>query len=275
MPFPGEPVRTLNFSKKRKPSHASRTVEWIYGINPVLEALKARRGIKTLYVSSGRHEKVLQITREAEIGGIPVEISEPAFFDNHFPKGHQGVAARVLQKAYESLDALLTMPLQRKEVPLFVALDGIEDPRNFGAILRSADASGVHGVIIQTHRSAGFGPEVSKASAGAAEYVPVSVVPNIKYAVHRMKEEGITVIGAETATGAPLWEADLTVPLCLVIGSEGRGIRKILREHCDVLVSIPMRGEIGSLNVSVAAGVTLFEIMRQRFTKKENYQPIS
>ncbi|HXX57974.1 MAG TPA: 23S rRNA (guanosine(2251)-2'-O)-methyltransferase RlmB [Thermodesulfovibrionales bacterium] len=267
-------MQTPKFNRRRKPVSASGSGEWIYGINPVLEALKARRDIKALFISAGRHEKVGEIRKEAEKGGIPVESAEAGFFDKNFPKGHQGVAARVLQKAYAMLDDILAMPSERNEKALFVALDGIEDPRNFGAILRSADASGVHGVIIQSYRSAGIGPEASKASAGAMEYVPVSVVPNIKYAVQRMREEGITVVGTDALAPIPLWETDLTVPLCVVIGSEGRGMRKILREYCDVLVKIPMTGEIGSLNVSVATGILLFEVMRQRFTQKKNYQEV-
>lgn len=243
---------------------------WLYGINPVVEALRAGRNIKKLHLSSGRHEKVAEIRREAEMRGIPIEVGDRAFFDARFPKGHQGVAARVLEKNYADPDDLLRIPFRANEIPLFLVLDGIEDPRNFGAILRSADAAGVHGVIIQSRRSARLSPEVSKSSAGAIEHVAVSMVPNIKHAIRLMKEEGISVVGIEADAATSLWETDLTAPLCLVVGSEGRGMRKTVREYCDTVVSLPMRGKVNSLNVSVATGIMLFEIVRQRLTKKRN-----
>jgi 23S rRNA (guanosine2251-2'-O)-methyltransferase len=245
--------------------------EWIYGLNPVFEALRAGRNIKTVYVSSGRHEKAGQLRHVAEQRGIPVETPDPTFFDSRFPKGHQGVAARVVQKGYISLDELLAVPEKRNEPALFVILDGIEDPRNFGAILRSSDAAGVHGVVIQSHRSASLGPEVAKTSAGAVEHIPVSMVPNIKHAMREMKEKGIVVVGSEAGDYPALWEADLTVPLALVIGSEGKGARKTVKEKCDIIVNIPMRGKIKSLNASVAAGVALFEILRQRSIKNKKF----
>jgi 23S rRNA (guanosine2251-2'-O)-methyltransferase len=245
-----------------------RAEEWIYGFNPVLEALRAGRNIKAVYVSSGRHEKVSEIRKESEIRGVPVETAGNTFFDSRFPKGHQGVAARVIQRGYVSVDELLAIPSGRNETPLFIILDGVEDPRNFGAILRSADAAGVHGVVIQSHRSASLGPEVAKTSAGAVEYVPVSMVPNIKHAIREMKERGITVIGAEAGDYPALWEVDLTVPLTVIIGSEGMGARKTVRGACDIIITIPMRGKINSLNASVASGILLFEILRQRSTKR-------
>ncbi len=245
--------------------------EWIYGLNPVLEALRAGRNIRALYVSSGRHEKVGQVRKEAETRGVSVETSDPGFFDKRFPKGHQGVAARVVPKGYVSLDELLAIPAERSEAALFVILDGIEDPRNFGAILRTSDAAGVHGVVIPSHRATGLGPEVAKASAGAVEYVPVSMVSNIKHAMREMKEKGITVVGSEAGDYPALWEADFTVPLALVIGSEGKGARKTVRENCDIITNIPMTGKVNSLNASVAAGVVLFEILRQRYAKKKEF----
>lgn len=244
----------------------SSSSDWVYGINPVLEALFAGR-VKGLYISSNRHERVLQIIREAGKRHIQVNKKDGAFFDGNFPKGHQGIAARVLQKQTEDLSDLINRPFNKKEIPLFIILDGIEDPRNFGAILRSAEAAGVHGVVIQSHRAANLGPEVSKASAGAIEYVPVSVVPNIKYAIRDMKDMGITIIGAEAGEHPAIWHIDLTIPLAIVIGSEGRGLRRTVREACDMEISLPMRGRINSVNASVAAGIFLFEILRQRFVK--------
>ena len=162
---------------------------------------------------------------------------------------------------------LLNIPEKRNETPLFLILDCIEDPGNVGAIVRSADAAGVHGVVIQEHRSAGLGPAVSKASAGAVEYVPVSRVSNIKHAISEMKERGITIIGAESGSGNMPWDVDFSVPAGLVIGSEYRGLRKTVAEKCDFVVSIPMRGRVNSLNVSAASAVLMFEVLRQRMRK--------
>lgn len=253
--------------KKMKRSGTAAPAELIYGINPVLEAFMSGRNINMIYISARRHEKVAYIMGEAEKRGVSVKVFDGDYFDNNFPKGHQGVAARMHKKDTMSLDELIMLPDKKHETPLFIIVDCLEDPRNFGAIIRSADASGVHGIVIQTHRSVGLGPEVSKTSAGAVEHVPVSVIPNIKYAISRMKEAGITVIGAETGASAVIWDVDLTVPLAVVIGSEGKGIRRTVKDACDIMVSLPMKGVISSLNVSVAAGVFFFEIMRQRTVK--------
>ncbi|MDP2280026.1 MAG: RNA methyltransferase, partial [Nitrospirota bacterium] len=199
---------------------------WIYGLNPVLEALRARRNIKEVYISSGRHEKLFLIKKETESRGIALRIVDAAFFNERFPKGHQGIAVKVSEKGYMDLYELLNIPEKRNEIPFFLILDCIEDPGNVGAILRSADAAGVHGVIVQEHRSAGLGPAVSKASAGAVEYVAVSQVSNIKHAISEMKERDITIIGAESGSGNMPWDVDFSVPAGIVIGSEGRGLRK-------------------------------------------------
>ncbi|MFZ3122890.1 MAG: 23S rRNA (guanosine(2251)-2'-O)-methyltransferase RlmB [Thermodesulfovibrionales bacterium] len=240
---------------------------WIYGLNPVLEALRAGRNIKEVYISSGRHEKLFLIKKETESRGIALRIVDAAFFNERFPKGHQGIAVKVSEKGYMDIYELLNIPEKRNEIPFFLILDCIEDPGNVGAILRSADAAGVHGVIVQEHRSAGLGPAVSKASAGAVEYVPVSQVSNIKHAISEMKERDITIIGAESGSGNMPWDVDFSVPAGIVIGSEGRGLRKTVSEKCDFIVSIPMRGRVNSLNVSVASAVLMFEVLRQRVRK--------
>lgn len=240
---------------------------WIYGLNPVLEALRARRNIKEVYISSGRHEKLFLIKKKTESRGIALRIVDVAFFNERFPKGHQGIAVKVFEKGYMDIYELLNIPEKRNEIPFFLILDCIEDTGNVGAILRSADAAGVHGVIMQEHRSAGLGPAVSKASAGALEYVPVSQISNIKHAISEMKEREITIIGAESGSGDMLWDVDFSVPAGIVIGSEGRGLRKTVAEKCDFVVSIPMRGRVNSLNVSVASAVLMFEVLRQRVRK--------
>lgn len=240
---------------------------WIYGLNPVLEAIRAGRNIKEVYLSSSRHEKLSLIEKEIERRKIPVKIVDIKFFNDLFPKGHQGIAAKGSQKGYIDIDDLLNIPVNKNELPFFLILDCIEDPRNVGAILRSAEAAGVHGVIVQAYRSAGLGAEVSKASAGAVEYVPVSQVSNIKHAISKMKKIDITIIGAEAGSELMPWDIDLSSPVGLVIGSEGKGLRKTVAEKCDFITSLPMKGIINSLNVSVAAGILMFEILRQRTRK--------
>lgn len=240
--------------------------EFIYGLNPVLEALKAGRKIREIFLSSGRgvSPRVLEIDEEAKKRNISIKKAEISFFHAHFPKGHQGIAARVSPKTYMNIEELLEIPSKKNEPPFFIILDCIEDPRNFGAILRVADAAGIHGIVIQSYRSVSLSSEVSKASAGAVEYVPVSMVANIKHAIRKMKERGITIIGAEAGGEKFVWDLDLALPLALVIGSEGKGLRKTVKENCDIIISLPMRGRINSLNVSVATGILIFEILRKR-----------
>jgi 23S rRNA (guanosine2251-2'-O)-methyltransferase len=239
--------------------------EWIYGLNPVLEAIRAGRFIKCIFVSSVRRDRVSEIRKKAEEKKIPLKVLEPIFFDRSFPKGHQGVAAEASSKDYMPLNQLFDIPREKNHIPFFLIIDCIEDPRNFGAILRVADAAGIHGVVIQSHRSVTLSPEVSKVSAGASEYVPVSITSNIKHAMYEMKERGITMVGAEAGARDSLWDIDLTAPLALVVGSEGKGLRKTICALCDILISIPMQGRINSLNVSVATGILAFEIIRQRY----------
>lgn len=238
--------------------------EWLYGFNPVLEAIKSGRKIKTVYISKQRHEQIQKIIEMAKAEGIPVEFAERDFFDTRFHKGHQGVAAVVEERGFLTIDELLAIPEKREESAFFLILDLIEDPRNFGAILRVADAAGVHGVVFQSHRSAGITPIVSKASAGALEHVNLSEVVNIKHAIDRMKKLNITIVGAEAGSGLTPWDIDMKAPLVFVIGSEGHGLRKTVREMCDFVVSLPMRGKVNSLNVSVATGILAYEVIRQR-----------
>lgn len=238
--------------------------EWLYGFNPVLEAIKSGRKINIVYIYKQRHEQIQKIIELANAGGIPVEFAEKEFFDSKFHKGHQGVAAVVEKKRLLSIDELSAIPEKKWEIPFFLILDLIEDPRNFGAILRVADAAGMHGVVFQSHRSAGITSVVSKASAGALEYVNLAEVVNIKHAIDKMKKLNITIIGAEAGSELTPWDIDMKGPLAFVIGSEGQGLRKTVREICDFVVSLPMRGKVNSLNVSVATGILAYEVIRQR-----------
>jgi len=255
----------LRIKKKEQAGKSRSHDEWIYGLNPVLEAIRAGREVKSVFLSSSRKDP--QIQEEIVSRGIKINKTDQFFFDSRFPKGHQGIAAIAAPRKYMDIEELLNIPSGKGETPLFLILDCLEDPRNFGAILRVADAGGIHGVVIQSHRSVTLSPEAVKASAGAAEYMPVAMVANIKHAIKGMKEMGVTVIGAEAGTGKSIWDLDLRAPLAVIIGSEGKGLRKTVKEDCDVLVSLPMRGKINSLNASVATGIIIFEIMRQRMKK--------
>lgn len=240
---------------------------WLYGVNPVLEAIRAGGRVKSIHISFRRRKNIPLIIQEAKNAGLPVKIEDEKFFNKIFPKGHQGIVAKVEQKEYLGLEELLQIPVKKNEPAFFIILDCIEDPQNLGAILRTAEAGGVHGIILQSHRSAGLSPTVYKTSAGAVEYVPVVRVPNIKQAIDVLKDKGVWIYGADMQGKVALWDLNFRCPLAIVIGSEGSGIRKTVKERCDYLLKIPLKGKITSLNVSVAAGVLIFEILRQRQEK--------
>ena len=254
----------MRFQKKEKRSQGNGG-NLIYGFNPVLEAIRAGRALKVL-VSPARREGLETLSAEAARHRIPVEKTAASFFEG-LPKGHQSVAAMVSPLKDVSVEDILSDAQKKGEPPLIVALDGVEDPRNLGGIMRSALAAGAHGMLIEKHRSAGMVPEVFKSSAGAAEYLPVSVQSNIKYALDQLHEQGVLVVGAEAGDHPAPWQADLSGPLALVLGGEGSGIRRIIASRCDLMVSIPLSGPVASLNVSVATGAILFEIKRQKSVK--------
>lgn len=242
----------------------------IFGINPVLEALRSGRPIQRLLIADQRKadRELKEIFRLAKSSGIELRLASRDALNREAPQTtHQGVIAIVSAQQYAELDDVLTIPAQKGEVPLFLILDGIEDPRNLGAILRSADAAGVHGVIIPERRAAGLTDTVAKAAAGALEYVPVAKVANIVNTIEALKKAGVWIAGAEAGGDTVYWDADFVRPTALVLGGEDKGVRRLVREHCDYLVSLPLMGKINSLNVSVAAGALLFEVLRQRRRK--------
>lgn len=242
----------------------AREDHYIYGLNPVSEALKSGTKIRSIFINRQSASNMRALIDLAEARLISVEFVEKDFFDTKFDKGHQGIAALAAPKEVLDIDDLLDRAFAKSSQPFFIVLDCIEDPRNFGAILRVADATGVNGVIFQTRRSAGLTPGVYKSSAGAIEHVNLAEVVNIKHAVALMKERDVTVIGAEANANLSLWDVDMTVPLAVIVGSEGEGMRRTVKETCDALVRLPMQGTLNSLNVSVAAGVIAYEVMRQR-----------
>lgn len=236
----------------------------IYGINPVVEALKAGGKVVAVHISKQRQANTDEIVRLARESGVEIKFEEKNFFDARFSKGHQGVAASVKSKKRMTIEELLDLPDQKGEAAFFMILDCIEDPRNFGALLRVADAAGMHGVVFQSHRSSGITETVSKASAGALEHANLVEIVNIKHAMEKMKKKDITIIGAEADTDLSLWDINMKEPLALVVGSEGHGLRRTVREMCDSVVSLPMLGNVNSLNVSVATGILAYEALRQR-----------
>lgn len=239
----------------------------VYGFHPVFEALKSgSRSVKKILISSGRRDKrIKEIISLAKEKRIPYTSLPAEIFNKKYPiKAVQGIVAELEEQHFVTFEDLLVVPKKRKESPFFLILDEVEDPRNFGAILRTAEAGGVHGVLFPSHRSAGFGPSMYKASAGAFEYLPLCQVANIKQYMERFQEAGISIIGTLTKEAPPCWTMDFTQPLAFVLGSEEKGLRHTVKKRCDYFTAIPMVGQISSLNVSVAAGILIYEAMRQR-----------
>ena len=239
----------------------------LFGINAVVEALRSGRPVHRLLISHQRKmdREVLEIIRLAHVKGIEVRMTTRDALNREVPNAlHQGVVAITSARQYAMLDDILKIPEQKGQPALFLVLDGIEDPRNLGAILRTAEATGVHGIIIPERRAAGLTETVAKAAAGALEYVMVVKVVNIVNIIEELKKNGVWVIGAEAGGEAAYWDADFVRPTALVLGGEDKGVRRLVKEHCDGLVYLPLIGNISSLNVSVAAGALLYEVLRQR-----------
>jgi 23S rRNA (guanosine2251-2'-O)-methyltransferase len=239
---------------------------FICGINPVREALRAHPDqVVEILLEAGPHRKLEEIAGLAREAGVPIQsgsherlarLSEGA--------SHQGVVAKVSDFKYADLLDLTERARVAKRVPLLVLLDGVADPHNLGAIVRSAQALGADGVVIPQDRAVGVTPVVAKASAGAIEHCPVARVVNLSRAIEELQKEGLWVIAAAPDGTGPLDAVDLTGPLALVLGSEGAGIRPLVRRHCDRVLKIPMEGGLGSLNASAAAAIALYEVQRQR-----------
>jgi 23S rRNA (guanosine2251-2'-O)-methyltransferase len=233
----------------------------IYGINPVLEALRAGR-VRELRVGNRGGDRMRELFALASANGVAVRQVPADVLERQARGGvHQGVVADVEEHVEFSVGELVS---GARGTPLIVVLDGIEDPHNLGAILRTADAAGVDGVVIQTRRSAALSGAAAKASAGAVAHVRIAEVVNIARAVEELKAAGVWTVGL-AGDGTTSYDAvDYTAPTAIVLGAEGTGLRRLVRERCDFVVSIPMQGHVGSLNVSVAAGIALFEAVRQR-----------
>ena len=256
---------------KRPPLRRSAPVEQendgiIEGRNAVIEALRAGAAIDKIYLQKGETDRTLgHIASKARAAGaVVVEADKRKLDAMSRTHAHQGVIAQAAVRAYASVDDILSAARDKGEQPLIVVCDELSDPHNLGAVIRTADAAGAHGVIIPKRRSAGLTAIVGKTSAGAVAHVPVARVPNLPALLKELKEEGVWVFGAAMGGATPLYQADLKGPAAIVIGSEGAGLGRLVKESCDFTVSIPMLGRINSLNASAAAAVLLYEAVRQR-----------
>ena len=240
--------------------------EIIEGRNAVIEALRAGRAIDKLFINKGEVDKTLgHIASKARDKGIVVVECDRRKLDfMSQTHAHQGVIAVCAVREYCTVEDILAIAEERQEAPFVIVCDEISDGHNLGAIIRSAECAGAHGVIIPKRRSAGLTAIVDKASAGAAEHMAIARVPNLPAVIRELKEKGLWIYGTAATGSSDLWHTDFTGPLALVIGSEGDGMGRLVSESCDFIVSLPMKGQLSSLNASAAAAITMYEILRQR-----------
>lgn len=239
----------------------------IEGRNAVIEAFRSGRTIDKLYILDGCQDgPILTIKKEVRRKDVPVKYVTKERLDQLSATGkHQGVIAVAAAYEYASVEDILQAARQKQEPPFLILLDNIEDPHNLGAIIRTANLAGAHGVIIPKDRAVGLTATVAKASAGALNYTPVAKVTNLARTIEELKKEGLWFVCADMS-GAVMYQLDLKGPIGLVIGSEGEGVGRLVKEKCDMVAAIPMKGDIDSLNASVAAGVLAYEILRQRMS---------
>jgi 23S rRNA (guanosine2251-2'-O)-methyltransferase len=236
----------------------------LYGINPVTETLKANPDrIERICIERGqRNPRIQELIELARQRNVRISFEEKSWLDRKAQgERHQGILCFAAEMTTYSVDEILE---QAKPPGLLVVLDGIEDPHNLGAILRSAEAAGVDGVILPQHRSTSLSATVVKASAGAASHIKLARATNIAQLIELMKKRGFWVVGLDAGSDQPIWKTDLTVPTAIVLGNEGSGLHTLVKQKCDFLVFLPIRGNVGSYNVSVAAGMALYEVLRQR-----------
>ena len=274
--FPGKETQYMNDKRRpfrgksgidrRQEPPAEETEGQLEGRNALQEALKSGRTIDKVFIAEGDTDRALQhlAAQAKEQGAVVVPVDRRKLDAMSFTRAHQGIIALAAAHDYCTLDELLEEAQARGEAPLLVICDELSDPHNLGAILRSAECAGAHGVIIPKRRSVGLTATVAKASAGAVEYMKVARVTNISAAIAQLKQKGVWVYGTAAEGSIPMYQADLTGPTAIVIGNEGEGICPLVRKNCDVMVHIPMQGRISSLNASAAAAILLYEAVRQR-----------
>ena len=258
------PRRAARFAARTAP--VEEVEGQLEGRNALTEALKAGRTIDKVFVAAGDTARGLQrlAAQAMEAGAVGVPVDRRMLDQMSTTRSHQGIIALVAAHDYYTIDDLLEEAASRGEAPLLVICDELSDPHNLGAIMRSAECAGAHGVIIPKRRSVGLTATVAKASAGAVEYMKVARVTNINNAISDLKEKGVWIFGTAAEGSIPMYKADLTGPAAIVIGNEGDGMSQLVRKNCDCLVHIPMKGRISSLNASAAASILLYEAVRQR-----------
>ncbi len=263
---PDRDRRSVRGDRSRNSTPVEEIEGQLEGRNALNEALKAGRTIDKVFIASGDTDKALQrlAAQAKEAGAVIVPVDRRKLDQMSVTHSHQGVIALAAAHAYFSIDDILEEAASRGENALIVICDELSDPHNLGAIMRSAECAGAHGVIIPKRRSVGLTATVAKASAGAMEYMKVARVTNISAAIAELKEKGVWVFGTAAEGSIPMYKADLTGPAAIVIGNEGDGMSQLVRKNCDVMVHIPMKGRISSLNASAAASILLYEAVRQR-----------
>ncbi|MFL0270172.1 23S rRNA (guanosine(2251)-2'-O)-methyltransferase RlmB [Candidatus Clostridium radicumherbarum] len=264
-----EKTNRSNTEKERKNEDAQLREDLIEGRNAVIEALKSERTIEQLLIAKGDTEGsvnlIIALAKERHI--VIKEVDRKKLDNMSVSKAHQGVIAIVTPYDYFEVSDILKYAEEKNEKPFILILDEIEDPHNFGAIIRSAEVCGVHGIIIPKRRNVGITPIVYKTSAGAVQHMKIAKVTNINAVIDDLKERGLWVYGADMDGENYCYEVDFSGAAALVIGSEGKGISKLTKSKCDVLTKIPMRGNINSLNASVAGGIMMYEVMKQRLQR--------
>lgn len=264
--------RLSNSSRGQSSGRTGRGSRVIYGWNPVLEALRAQRELECIWLSSEHHPHALEVRAAAEQAGIPVVVVDRK--ELHVRAGtheHQGVVARGPAFSYVTVDDILVAAAEAGEPPFLLLLDHIEDPQNLGSLIRTAECAGVHGTLIPSRRAAQVTPAVGKASAGAIEHMRIARIGNLVQEIGRLKKEGVWVVGADMAGEVELFAADLSGPVAIVVGAEGKGLSRLVAERCDILVRIPMQGAVNSLNASVAGALLLYEVVRARSLTKSPF----
>ena len=262
-----KPEQIRNYQEKNRENEGEGTADTLLveGRNEVIEAFRSGRTIERVYILDGSHDgKLDTIRREAKKAGVRMDFVERRRLDEISSSGnHQGVIAKTAAYRYAEVSDILERAEKKGEEPFIFILDGIEDPHNLGAMIRTADLCGAHGVIIPKDRAAGLTATVAKASAGALNYVPVAKVTNLARTMEELKGKGLWFAGADM-DGELMYESDLKGPIGLVVGAEGSGLSRLVKEKCDYIVRIPTAGHLDSLNASVACGVLAYEIVRQR-----------
>ena len=255
-----------NYRRQKPMEQPEENEGQLEGRNALTEALRSGRTIDKVFIASGDTDRALQrlAAQAKEAGAVVVPVDRRKLDAMSTTRAHQGIIALAAAREYATIDELLEVARERGEVPLLVICDELSDPHNLGAILRAAECAGAHGVIIPKRRSVGLTATVAKASAGAIEYMKVARVGNINNAIEELKEKGVWIFGTAAEGSIPMYQANLTVPAAIVIGNEGDGMSRLVQKHCDVTLSIPMKGRISSLNAASAASILLYEAVRQR-----------